>query len=184
MPWPENAARPWPLPLATNSNPCFNISQDQRFLPKVGSTILHYQMGDCKNSQSNRSSSEPPGWGAMISTFCRGFFWYAILWHFFRHSWPPHALILVRWNKKYNGIKMSAFSRNSNIQECVCGGVCLSSVIANIAKGTTDPRVEFCLPKSQVLTQILIKFQNSKSQPNISISTKLWLQNPDQTFTL
>ena len=43
----------------------------------------------------------------------------------------------------------------------------------NIAKGTTYPRVEFCLPKSQVLTQILIKFQNSKSQPNISISTKL-----------
>ena len=33
----------------------------------------------------------------------------------------------------------------------------------NIAKGTTDPRVEFCLPKKQVLTQILIKFQNSKS---------------------
>ena len=43
----------------------------------------------------------------------------------------------------------------------------------NIAKGTTYPRVEFCLPKSQVLTQILIKFQNSKSQPNISILTKL-----------
>ena len=34
-------------------------------------------MGDCKNSQSNRSSSEPLGWGAMISTFCRGFFWQA-----------------------------------------------------------------------------------------------------------
>ena len=48
----------------------------------------------------------------------------------------------------------------------------------NIAKGTTDPRVEFI---SQVLTQIWIKFNlqnvqqapNSKSQPNISISTKL-----------
>ena len=45
----------------------------------------------------------------------------------------------------------------------------------NIAKGTTDPRVEFI---SQVQTQILIKFhlQNldqastSKSQPNISLS--------------
>ena len=52
----------------------------------------------------------------------------------------------------------------------------------NIAKGTTDPRVEFCLPKfKQVQTQILIKFhlQNldqaltSKSQSNISISNKL-----------
>ena len=48
----------------------------------------------------------------------------------------------------------------------------------NISKGTTDPRVEFI---SQFLTQILIKihFQNldqastSKSQPNISIPTKL-----------
>ena len=48
----------------------------------------------------------------------------------------------------------------------------------NIAKGTTDLRVEFI---SQLLTQILIKFhlQNleqvstSKSQPNISNSTKL-----------
>ena len=56
----------------------------------------------------------------------------------------------------------------------------------NIAKGTTDPRVEFI---SQVLTQILIKFQfqnldeakTSKSQPNISIWTKLKRQNLDQT---
>ena len=52
--------------------------------------------------------------------------------------------------------------------------------IKNIAKGTMDPRVEFI---SQVQTQILIKqFQNfdqaltSKSQPNISISTKLKLK--------
>ena len=52
--------------------------------------------------------------------------------------------------------------------------------IQNIAKGTTDPRVEFI---SQVITQILIKqFQNfnkeltSKSQPNISILTKLKLK--------
>ena len=56
----------------------------------------------------------------------------------------------------------------------------------NIAKGTTDPRVEFI---SQVQTQILIKFhlQNldqtstSKSQPNINLSIKLKLQNLDQT---
>ena len=56
----------------------------------------------------------------------------------------------------------------------------------NIAKGTTDPRVKFI---SQVQTQILIKFhlQNlnyastSKSQPNISLSIKLKLQNLDQT---
>ena len=60
----------------------------------------------------------------------------------------------------------------------------------NIAKGTTDPRVEFCLPKfKQVKTQILIKFQiknlnsalTSKSQPNISISTKLRIENIDQS---
>ena len=51
----------------------------------------------------------------------------------------------------------------------------------NIAKGTTDPRVEFI---SQVQTKILIKFhlQNldqgstSKSQPNVSLSIKLKLQ--------
>ena len=57
----------------------------------------------------------------------------------------------------------------------------------NIAKGTTVPRVEFI---SQVQTQILIKFhlQNidkastSKSQPNLSISTKLKLQNLNQTY--
>ena len=56
----------------------------------------------------------------------------------------------------------------------------------NIAKGTTDPRVEFI---SQFLTQILIIFHlhnldqaaTSKSHPNISISTKLELQNLDQT---
>ena len=55
----------------------------------------------------------------------------------------------------------------------------------NIAKGTTDPRVEFI---SQVLTQILIKFQfqnleqasTSKSQPNMNIPTKVKLQNIDQ----
>ena len=57
--------------------------------------------------------------------------------------------------------------------------------IINIAKGTTDPRVEFI---SQVLTQILMKFHllnlvqpsTKKSQTNISISTKLKLQNIDQ----
>ena len=56
----------------------------------------------------------------------------------------------------------------------------------NIAKGTTDPRVEFI---SKVQTQILTKFhlQNldqastSKSQRNISLSTKLKLQNLGQT---
>ena len=55
----------------------------------------------------------------------------------------------------------------------------------NIAKGTTDRRVEFL---SQVQKQISIKFhlQNldqasaSKSQPNISLSIKLKLQNLDQ----
>ena len=57
---------------------------------------------------------------------------------------------------------------------------CLKSI------NTTDPRVEFIL---QVLTQILIKLhlQNleqvstSKSQPNMNISTKVKLQNIDQT---
>ena len=56
----------------------------------------------------------------------------------------------------------------------------------NIAKGTTDPRVEFI---SQVLTQILIKFhlQNLeqastlKSQPNMNISTKVKPKNIEQT---
>ena len=56
----------------------------------------------------------------------------------------------------------------------------------NIAKGTTDPRVEFIL---QVLTQILIKFHlknleqvsTSKSQPNMNISSKVKSQNIDQT---
>ena len=66
----------------------------------------------------------------------------------------------------------------------------LAHIVTNIAKGTTDPRVEFCLPKfKQVQAQISIKFhlQNlnqaltSKSQPNISISTKLKIQNIDQS---
>ena len=56
----------------------------------------------------------------------------------------------------------------------------------NTARGTTDPRVEFI---SQIQTQILTKFhfQNldqastSKSQRNISLSTKLKLQNLGQT---
>ena len=60
----------------------------------------------------------------------------------------------------------------------------------NIAKGTTDPWVKFCLPKfEQVQTQILIKFlfQNlnqaatSKSQSNISMSTRHKIQNIDQS---
>ena len=50
-----------------------------------------------------------------------------------------------------------------------------AELFLNIAKGTTDPRVEFI---SQVQTQILIKFHlknldqasTSKSEPNISIS--------------
>ena len=56
----------------------------------------------------------------------------------------------------------------------------------NIAKGTADPRVEF---RSQILTQILIKFQllnleqvsTSKSQPNMNISTKVKLKDIDQS---
>ena len=56
----------------------------------------------------------------------------------------------------------------------------------NIAKGTTDPRVEFI---SQGQIQILIKFylknldqaSTSKSQPNVSLSIKFKLQNLDQT---
>ena len=67
----------------------------------------------------------------------------------------------------------------------------LSSIMSrgqeqNIAKGTTDPRVEFIL---QVLTQILIiihlqnleQVSTSKSQPNMNISTKVKLKNIDQT---
>ena len=56
----------------------------------------------------------------------------------------------------------------------------------NIAKGTTDPRVDLI---SQIQTDILIKFHlqsldqasTSKSQPNISLSIKLKPQNLDQT---
>ena len=56
-------------------------------------------------------------------------------------------------------------------------------IYGNIAKGITDPRVEFI---SQVQTHFFIKFhlQNldeaspSKSQINISLSLKLKLQNP------
>ena len=67
---------------------------------------------------------------------------------------------------------------------CKCNVQCNAMVHdTNIAKGTTDPRVEFI---SQIITQILIKhLQNldqaptSKSQPNISISTKLNLKNLD-----
>ena len=67
------------------------------------------------------------------------------------------------------------------------------TLFINIAKGTTDPRVEFWLPKrllliiSQVLKQILIRFhlhnldEAATSKPQkISISTKLNLQNLDQ----
>ena len=58
--------------------------------------------------------------------------------------------------------------------------------LQNIAKGTTDPRIEFI---SQVLTQILIKFLlknlhqalTSKSQPNMNISSKVKLKNIDKT---
>ena len=65
--------------------------------------------------------------------------------------------------------------------------ICKYHNIENIAKGTTDPRVEFI---SQVQTQILIKFhlQNldqastSKYQPNISLSIKRKLQNFDQAY--
>ena len=57
----------------------------------------------------------------------------------------------------------------------------------NIAKATTDPRVEFI---SQCLTHILIKFhlqnfeqvKTSKCQPNMNIWTKVKLQNIDQSY--
>ena len=48
-----------------------------------------------------------------------------------------------------------------------------SELKENIAKGTTDPRVEFCLPKfKQVLTEIKYHLQNLNQALNISISTK------------
>ena len=76
-------------------------------------------------------------------------------------------------------------SRNSRIErEKYCNKLSTTCVIKeyvlkrNIAKGTTDPRVEFI---SQGQIQILIKFylknldqaSTSKSQPNISILTIL-----------
>ena len=58
----------------------------------------------------------------------------------------------------------------------------------NIAKGTTNPRVEFCLLKlsnhkllHKFHLQNLDQASTSKSQPNISISTKFKLYNLDQT---
>ena len=76
-------------------------------------------------------------------------------------------------------LEMSARSKLENNRK-------MGRVYPNIAKGTTDPRVELI---SQVQTKILINLhlQNldqastSKSQPNISISTKLKIQNIDQT---
>ena len=73
---------------------------------------------------------------------------------------------------------------NKARKKCTYSGRKSSNKKRNIAKGTTDPRVEFI---SQVQTKILIMLhlQNldqastSKSQPNISLSIKL--QNLDQT---
>ena len=85
------------------------------------------------------------------------------------------------------------FSSFINFKKVHNSHICLrhfTSDEKNIAKGTTDLRVEFCLPKfKQVQTQILIKFhlQNlkqastSKSQPKLSLSIKRKLQNLDQT---
>ena len=82
-----------------------------------------------------------------------------------------HASSIIEW-------KYCSWLFSSNKREVITQG--------NIAKGTTDPRVEFIL---QVFTQILIKFHlknleqvsTSKSQPNISLSIKLKLQNCDTT---
>ena len=67
-------------------------------------------------------------------------------------------------------------------------GTALNKMIydLNIAKGTTDPRVEFLSQvQKQILVEILkIKFDQastSKSQQNISLSIKLKLENLDQT---
>ena len=73
-----------------------------------------------------------------------------------------------------------------------CFGVIVKK--ENIAKGTTDPSVESSHQTNfyrscHKFLHILIKFQlqnlnqasTSKSQPNISISTKLKNQNIDQT---
>ena len=115
---------------------------------------------------------------------------------FFYPSDPVDGFIPIGWT-------LSLFSKVSNIsgqrgaflrsyfvkKKCkmaCCLEMSLTSNFTNIAKGTTDPRVEFI---SQVQTQILIKFhlQNldqastSTFQSNISLSIKLKLQNLDQT---
>ena len=91
--------------------------------------------------------------------------------HFFCWIFP---LVIVDWG----GLRQQVFLRTEREWE---GNYC-SKGLKNIAKGTTDPRVEFI---SQVFTQILIKFQfqnlnsalTSKSQQNISILTKLKLKH-------
>ena len=52
-------------------------------------------------------------------------------------------------------------------------------IVQNIAKGTTDPRVEFSLPNFKQVKN-LDQASISKSQPNIGISTEHKLQNFDQ----
>ena len=79
----------------------------------------------------------------MILTFRRGFFWWSSIFFRVIKKWlcnfcgifsdtpkPPTLSHLVD-EKNYKGIKLQAFNRNSIIQECVCGGVYLSSVIGN-----------------------------------------------------
>ena len=87
-----------------------------------------------------------------------------VLWHWQRQGYDVLQLFLDLPNQ--------GLSRTSGDRQSV------QPIKLNIAKGTTDPRVEFCLPKfKQVQAQISIKFhlqnldqaRTSKSQPNISI---------------
>ena len=102
-----------------------------------------------------------------------------------------NTLKLCTFTKALNQMSQLPEKKNENGKYCSSdyrGGSSYTNTCRNIAKGTTDPRVEFIL---QVLTQILIKFhllQNleqvstSKSQPNLNISTKVKLKNIDQTW--
>ena len=114
------------------------------------------------------------------------YFWCLYFLSRFERNCHKDAVLIALSNsvRPFENSIISNSKHNTKIaNQCYFGE---GEIIKNIAKGTTDPRVEFI---SQVQKQIFIKFhlQNldqastSKSQPNISLSIKLKLQNLDQT---
>ena len=115
------------------------------------------------------------------------------LWSTFCQNWPqlfdlPHAYI-CHWVPKCMspwGIEILQILHHFFSFVSYCSAVREYTILRiNIAKGTTDPRIEFLSQvQKQILVEILkMKFDQastSKSQPNISLSIKLKLQNLDQ----